>query len=199
MNPRRCTRTILANCIVILVFLVNCGAAQSENTSAINRVKEMLQQGKVTIGPIIQIPSAPVAALLSRSGFDWLWIDMEHGAITVETAQLMIDATKGTSSVPLVRIAWNHHWLAKPILDAGAMGVITPFVNSKEEAAASISALRYPPDGVRGFGPTFAATRWGLSVPEYVKAANREILAIIQIEDIAAVNNIDEILSTPGC
>jgi 4-hydroxy-2-oxoheptanedioate aldolase len=164
----------------------------------LNRVKEMLQAGKVTIGPIVQIPSGPVASLLSRSGFDWLWIDMEHGGITIETAQLMIDATKGSPTIPLVRIPWNHHWLAKPVLDAGAMGVITPLVNTKEEAASSVAALRYPPEGVRGFGPSFAAARWGLTVPEYAKAANREILAIVQIEDIEAVNRIDEILSVPG-
>jgi len=172
--------------------------AAAQDKLAINRVKEMLQAGKVTIGPIVQLPSSPVASLLSRSGFDWLWIDMEHGAITIETAQLMIDATKGSPTVPLVRIPWNHHWLAKPVLDAGAMGVITPLVNTKEEAASSVAALRYPPEGVRGFGPSFAASRWGLSVPEYAKVANKEILAIVQIEDIEAVNHIDEILSVPG-
>ncbi len=172
--------------------------AAAQDKPPINRVKEMLQTGKVTIGPIVQIPSGPVASLLSRSGFDWLWIDMEHGGITIETAQLMIDATKGSPTIPLVRIPWNHHWLAKPVLDAGAMGVITPLGNTKEEASSSVAALRYPPEGVRGFGPSFAAARWGLSVPAYAKVANREILAIVQIEDIEAVNRIDEILSVPG-
>jgi 4-hydroxy-2-oxoheptanedioate aldolase len=172
--------------------------AGAQEKPLLNRVKEMLQTGKVTIGPIVQIPSGPVASLLSRSGFDWLWIDMEHGGISIETTQLMIDATKGSPTVPLVRIPWNHHWLAKPVLDAGAMGVVTPLVNTKEEAASSVAALRYPPEGVRGFGPSFAAARWGLTVPEYAKVANKEILAIIQIEDIEAVNRIEEILSVSG-
>jgi 2-keto-3-deoxy-L-rhamnonate aldolase RhmA len=186
---------VLILCLICLTAL----SAAAQDKLPINRVKEMLQAGKVTIGPIVMIPSGPVASLLSRSGFDWLWIDMEHGAISIETAQYMIDATKGSSTVPLVRIPWNHHWLAKPALDAGAMGVITPLVNTKEEAALSVAALRYPPEGVRGFGPlSFAAARWGLSVPEYTKVANKEILAIVQIEDIEAVNRIDEILSVPG-
>jgi len=188
----------IARIIAALALALTCGVIKAESSSAINRVKEMLQQGKVTVGPIVQIPSAPVASLLARSGFDWIWIDMEHGPITVETAQLMIDATNGTPTVPLVRIAWNHHWLAKTVLDLGTMGIITPLIKSKEEAAASVAALRYPPEGMRGFSPIFAAARWGLSVPDYAKVANREILAIVQIEDIVAVDKIEEILSTPG-
>ena len=181
-----------------LAFLVTCVSARADDAPAINRVKQMLQQGKVTVGALVQMPSPPIVSLLTTSGFDWLWIDMEHGAIPIDTAQRMIDATKGTPTVPLVRIAWNEHWLAKPVLDSGAMGVITPTVNTKQEAIAAVAALRYPPEGVRGFGPAMAAARWGLSVPDYAKVANREILAILLIEDIAAVNNIEEILSVPG-
>lgn len=78
------------------------------------------------------------------------------------------------------------------------MGVITPFVNTKEEAAAAVAGLRYPPEGVRGFLPTFAASRWDLSLSEYVKVANKEILAIMLIEHYEAVEHIEEILSVPG-
>jgi 4-hydroxy-2-oxoheptanedioate aldolase len=183
---------------LISIHLHAAPYAAAQENAPINRVKALLQTGQVTIGGLVQIPSAPVASLLSRAGFDWLWIDMEHGALSIETVQLMIDATKGTTTVPIVRIPWNHHWLAKPVLDAGAMGVVTPLVKSKDEATAAVAALRYPPDGVRGFGPTFAAARWGLSVPGYAKVANKEILAILLIEDIQAVERIDEILSVPG-
>ena len=186
--------TIVTVCLVIGPTAQVC----AQERTSINRVKELLQAGGTTIGPIIQIPSASVVALLSQAGFDWLWLDMEHGPIGIETVQQMIQATKGTSTVPLVRIPWNHHWLAKPVLDVGAMGVITPMVNSKEEATAAVAALRYPPEGVRGFGPVFAASQWGLSVPDYAKVANKEILAIVLIEDIKAVENIAEILAVPG-
>jgi 4-hydroxy-2-oxoheptanedioate aldolase len=173
-------------------------AAEAQDRPTIHRVKELLLAGKPTIGAICQLPSPPAMALLSQAGFDWLWFDMEHGAVNIETVQLMVQATKGTPTVPLVRIPWNHHWLAKPVLDTGAMGVITPFVNTKEEAAAAVAGLRYPPEGVRGFLPTFAALRWGVSVPEYLKVANKEILAIMLIEHQDAVEHIEDILSVPG-
>ncbi len=187
-------RLIIALCLLTALL----PAAEAQDIAKINRVKELMQAGKPTIGPIVQLPSAPVAQLLSQVGFDWLWIDMEHGAINIETVQLMVQATKGTPTVPIVRIPWNHHWLAKPVLDTGAMGVITPFVNTKEEAAASVAALRYPPEGVRGYLPTFAASRWGLSLPEYVKVANEEILAIVLIEHVESVEHIEDIVSVPG-
>jgi len=73
----------------------------------------------------------------------------------------MIQATKGTDTVPIVRVPWNLHWLAKPILDMGAMGVIMPSVMTPEEAMEAVRALRYPPEGVRGFGPGFAPCAGG--------------------------------------
>lgn len=197
MNHRKdavLSRLMIAVCLLMALL----PAAEAQDKPMINRVKQLIQAGKPTIGPIVQLPSAPVATLLSQAGFDWLWIDMEHGAINIETVQLMVQATKGTPTVPIVRIPWNLHWLAKPVLDTGAMGVITPFVNTKEEAAVAVAGLRYPPEGVRGFLPTFAASRWDLSLSEYVKVANKEILAIMLIEHYEAVEHIEEILSVPG-
>jgi 4-hydroxy-2-oxoheptanedioate aldolase len=123
---------------------------------------------------------------------------MEHAALNLETAHRMIQATQGTETVPIVRVAWNLHWLAKPVLDMGAMGVVMPQVSSKQEAVDAVQALRYPPEGVRGMGHGFAALRWGLSIPEYLKIANNEIMAILLIEHVEAVNHIDEILTVPG-
>jgi 4-hydroxy-2-oxoheptanedioate aldolase len=123
---------------------------------------------------------------------------MEHGPINLETAHGMIQATQGTETVPVVRVPWNLHWLAKPVLDAGAMGIVFPFIRSKQEAIDAVQSVRYPPEGIRGFAPAFAALRWGLSVPEYLKAANREIMAILLIEHIDAVGRIDEILGVQG-
>jgi 2-keto-3-deoxy-L-rhamnonate aldolase RhmA len=197
MKERR--KRILVRLIALICLLTALvPAAEAQDRAPVNRVKELLLAGKPTIGAICQLPSPPAMALLSQVGFDWLWLDMEHGAVNIETVQLMVQATKGTPTIPLVRIPWNHHWLAKPILDTGAMGIITPFVNTKEEAAAAVAGLRYPPEGVRGFLPTFAALRWGLSVPEYLKVANKEILAIMLIEHHDAVAHIEEILSVPG-
>ncbi len=175
----------------------NVLAQQVQQVKA-NRVKELLRDGKPALGAVISLPCAPVAQVLAQAGFDWLWIDMEHGPINLETAHGMIQATQGTETVPVVRVPWNLHWLAKPVLDAGAMGIIFPFIRSKQEAIDAVQSVRYPPEGVRGFSPAIAALRWGLSVPEYVQAANRGIMAILLIEHIDAVGRIEEILSVPG-
>ena len=125
--------------LVAVVWLLTAllpAAAEAQDKPPINRVKELMLAGKPAIGVICDLPSAQAMALLSQVGFDWLWLDMEHGALSIETVQLMVQATKGATTVPLVRVPWNHHWLAKPVLDTGAMGVIMPFVNTKEDAAA---------------------------------------------------------------
>jgi 4-hydroxy-2-oxoheptanedioate aldolase len=163
-----------------------------------NRLKELLKAGKPAIGTLVALPSPPAVEILASVGFDWLVIDSEHGPIDVETLHAMIRATSGTQTVPAVRVARNLDWLAKQVLDIGAMGVMMPSVNSREEALTAVRAVRYPPEGNRGFGPTFAALRWGLAAAEYSTIANSEVMAIVQIEHIDAVHRIDEILAVPG-
>jgi len=188
---------VLAFCVLLLGALAPAWGQQVEKVTG-NRVKELLRAGKPAFGAVVQLPSAPAAEVLAQAGFDWLWIDMEHGPLNLETVHRMIQATRGTETVPIVRVPWNLHWLAKPVLDMGAMGVVMPSVTTRQEALDAVRALKYPPEGVRGFGPGFAALRWGLSVPEYVRMANREIMAILLIEHIEAVGRIEEILSVPG-
>ncbi|MDH7500287.1 MAG: aldolase/citrate lyase family protein [candidate division NC10 bacterium] len=187
----------LALSLLLFGALAPAWGEQAQKVS-VNRVKELLKAGKPAFGVVMQLASPPGAEILAQAGFDWLWIDMEHGPLNLETVHGMIQATRGTDTVPIVRVPWNLHWLAKPILDMGAMGVIMPSIVTQEEAMEAVRALRYPPEGIRGFGPGFAALRWGLSVPEYVKVANREIMAILLVEHIQAVDRIDEILSVPG-
>jgi 4-hydroxy-2-oxoheptanedioate aldolase len=188
----------LATLCALLLVAVSPAWAQQVQKVTSNRVKALLKAGKSAIGVSMVLPSPPAAEILAQAGFDWLWIDMEHAALNLETAHRMIQATQGTETVPIVRVAWNLHWLAKAVLDMGAMGVIMPQVSSKQEAVDAVQAVRYPPEGVRGLFPGFAALRWGLSVPEYLKIANKEIMAILLIEHIEAVNHIDEILTVPG-
>ena len=163
-----------------------------------NRLNELLKSGKTAVGTMIQLPSAPVVEVLAQAGFDWLVIDTEHGPIDIETLHAMIRATSETPVTPTVRVARNLDWLAKRVLDVGALGVMMPGVNSVAEAQAAVSAVRYPPQGNRGYGPTFASLRWGMSSAEYARQANDAMTAIIQIEHIDAVERIDEILAVPG-
>lgn len=163
-----------------------------------NRLKELLAAGRPAVGAMVRLPSAPVVEVLAQSGFDWLVIDAEHGPIDVETLHAMIGATRGTPTTPVVRVSSNLDWLTKRALDAGALAVMIPGVNNAAEAQAAVRPVRYPPQGERGFGPTFAGLRWNLSAADYARAANDAVMAIVQIEHAEAVAHIDEILAVPG-
>ena len=163
-----------------------------------NHLSQLLKSGQTAVGTLVQLPSPPVVELLAQAGFDWLLIDTEHGPIDAETLQAMIRATGEAAATPIVRIAANLDWLAKRALDLGALGVMAPMVNSADEAQVAVRAVRYPPAGNRGFGPTFAALRWELSGAEYAQQANEAVMAIVQIEHIDAVARVDEILAVPG-
>lgn len=169
-----------------------------ESPKRLNPLKGRLQAGKPVFGVLVTMPSVQTIQILARAGFDWLLIDMEHGPIDIASAHAMIAATAGTRAVPLVRVPWNLPWLVKPILDAGAFGIVFPMIRSRNEAETAVRAVRYPPAGERGWGPFYAPLRWDVTVPDYVKAANDEILTVLLIEHIDAVRRVDEIVSTPG-
>jgi 2-keto-3-deoxy-L-rhamnonate aldolase RhmA len=106
----------------------------------------------------------------------------------------MMQSMSGTGCIPLVRPQWNDIVIIKRVLDLGAYGVLVPWVNSKAEAEYAVTACRYPPQGLRGFGPR----RAGMFDPDYYKTANDEILIVVQIETQKALDNLDEILAVDG-
>jgi len=162
-----------------------------------NPVKKQLKEGKPVIGGTITIPNADVAAQVANMGFDFLWIEMEHSPITLETARNMILATRGLKAVPFIRVPVTELWTAKRALDAGAIGVVFPFTSTPELAKQAVNAVKYPPLGRRGAGPGLASFRW--QGPEnYYDFSDRNAMAIIIIEEKRAVEKIDEIASTPG-
>ncbi len=164
----------------------------------INPLKARLAAGKPAIGLLVSMPSVHLTQVLAAAGFDWLFFDMEHGPIGIESAHAMIAATAGSRCAPIVRVPWNVHWLAKPVLDAGAMGIIFPMIRSAADAEAAVRAVRYPPAGERGFGPFYASARFGLTMQTYADPADREILCILLIEHKDAIDDIDAILQVPG-
>lgn len=165
-----------------------------------NPVKERMQAGEVTFGTLVSMPSPQVVQVLSASGFDWLWLDLEHGPIPFDALHGMINATAtgDGKTIPLTRVAADELWMVKPVLDSGSLGVIFPFIESAEEAKAAIDATRYPPAGKRGFGPFYAGSRWGLDMREYAEAADDAILRIVMLESKAAVNNAEQIMAVDG-
>lgn len=165
---------------------------------SINPLRRKLRAGSPAFGTLVSMPSPQLVQLLAGAGFDWLIIDMEHGVIGIESAQAMINATAVSGCVPLVRVAWNVHWLAKPALDAGALGIVVPMVRSAAEAAAAVAACRYPPAGERGWGPFYAPSRWGLDAMSYTAIADEAVLRVVLIEHVEAVENIEEIVAVEG-
>ena len=163
-----------------------------------NPLRERLNQGKVCAGILTSMPSVNMSQKLSNSGFDWLFIDMEHGAIDIASCHHMITATAGTQCAPVVRVMEPSISYTKPVLDSGAMGIIFPMVTSKEAAELAVKAVRYPPEGERGWGPFYAPMRWGNGDSmEYYKASN-DIVIIALIEHIESIENIDAILGVDG-
>ena len=138
---------------------------------------------------------------MSRLGFDWLLIDMEHSAYdpVVMADMVAIIADAGTSA-PLVRVPSSHNveWF-KWALDAGAWGILAPMINTRQEAELVVSWSKYPPIGTRSIGGAFAQYGFGTTDrASYTNGANDEILVMVQIESRDGLNNVEEILSVPG-
>jgi 2-dehydro-3-deoxyglucarate aldolase len=156
-------------------------------------LKSKIRERKVTIGSWITLGHPSVAEILSTAGFDWLTIDCEHSVIDLDMVQQLILTIKSKNISALVRVGKNEEVVIKRVMDAGADGVIVPKINSKEEALEAVGYVKYPPVGNRGVGLT-RAQNYGVGFNEYKNWVNSESIVIAQIEDIKAVNNIDEIL-----
>lgn len=163
-----------------------------------NPLKRRLQQGKKSAGAWLQIASPFTAEIMSRAGFDWLIIDMEHGPGDILTLIGQLQAMNGSGVVPLVRAPWNDFVAIKRILDAGAYGILFPYINTREETEAAVRACQYPPQGIRGVAGSPRAAGYGQNSKAYLSRANEEILIIAAVETPQAVSNLDEILSVPG-
>jgi len=160
-----------------------------------NNVLGAWRSGQSTIGGWLGIDSAFTAETMAHVGFDWLCLDMQHGMLDYHDIKAMLPAISTTDVVPLVRVPWNEPYEIMKVLDAGAYGVIVPLVNNREEAQKAVAACRYPPQGIRSFGPVRAALYAGR---DYLTEANNEIACIVMIETKQALDNLDDILSTPG-
>ncbi len=162
----------------------------------VNPVKTALKQGKVIIGATITSSDPDVARSLANAGYDFLWIEMEHSPLSLESVREIMLAMHNQRAMPFVRVPWHEQWLHKRVMDIGALGVITPVVNTRAEAQAVVAACKYPPLGVRGIGNSNAISLWGIA--NYTQWANDNIVVIVIIETPEAVKNIEQIASVPG-
>ncbi len=161
-----------------------------------NTLKARLGRGELLAGTIVSLPCPETAEILSRCGFDWLFVDMEHGAIGFTALQRVLQAA-GRETPCLVRPPGREEAWIKKSLDSGAAGVIVPRVNSAAEAEEAVRLAKYPPRGCRSVGIS-RAHGYGADFAGYLARANDEILVVPQIEDIDAVGRIEEIVRVPG-
>ena len=167
-------------------------------TPTLNRLRNEWREGRPTFGAIATIPSIQTVQIMARSDLDWIIVDLEHGPIDLSTAHAMITATAGTPCVPMVRIAANEPWLAKAPMDIGALGINFPMITSRAEAEKAVRSVRYPPRGDRLWGPFHAPFRWNVSMADYMATADDDMICMVTIEHVEAVERIDEIMATPG-
>lgn len=162
-----------------------------------NPVRARLEAGCPVFALTITAPSAELAAHAATLGFHFLWVEMEHSPITLETLRLMVLATRGLPAAIFARVPVVELWTAKRVLDQGVSGVIFPFTGSPEKAACAAEACRYPPLGKRGSGAGAAVRTW----PEpgnYYDSADAHVMTVCVIEEAAALDHIDAIAATEG-
>ena len=160
-----------------------------------NRLKEIFKSGKSAVNGWLQIPNSFTAELMANQNWDSLTLDMQHGVIDYPNAVGMLQAISTTKVVPMARVNWNEPGQIMKILDAGAYGVICPMISNKKEAESFVSSCNYPPNGYRSYGPIRGLIYGG---PDYAEEANNEILKFAMIETKESLENLDEIMKTPG-
>ena len=160
-----------------------------------NKALAAWRAGQQTIGGWLSLANTHTAEMMAHAGFDWLCIDLQHGPLDYADLLHMLPAISTTDTTPLVRVAANTPDQIMKVLDAGAMGVIVPMINSRSEAMAAVSACGYPPLGSRSFGPLRAALSHG---GDYAAQANDQIACIVMVETRDGLENLEEIVTTPG-
>src|SRR6185503_12770871 len=163
----------------------------------VNPVARRLRESHPVFGGTITTTSLDMATRVATAGFHFLWLEMEHSPITLETVRNIVLATRDLPAVPFARVPVVETWTAKRVLDAGVHGVVFPFVSTPALAQQAAQACRYPPVGRRGSGAALATSTW----PEpdsYYDSADRNIIVVAMIEEASALNHVDEIAATPG-
>jgi 2-keto-3-deoxy-L-rhamnonate aldolase RhmA len=165
-----------------------------------NTMKAKLAAGEPALGLSVMIPSPQLVEMAGGLGFDWVLIDCEHGTITLETIELMVMAAEASDVTPIVRPRSKDAQDLLQVMDRGAAGVQVPHITSAADARAAVEAVKFHPLGHRGLAAGTRASGYGYrgSLGAFTEAANRETLICVQIEDEAAVHNIDGILGVDG-
>jgi 4-hydroxy-2-oxoheptanedioate aldolase len=161
-------------------------------------IRKRVLAGEVMLGVGANLGSSLTVEMIGAAGFDWTWIDCEHGAGDYSELVPQIQAAGIYNAPPIVRIAWNDAPRFKRVLDLGAAGIMVPYVTSAREAEQAAAAMRYPPEGIRGVARFNRACGFGQDFDAYFEQANDNLLTVVQIETNAAVERAEEIAAVAG-
>ncbi len=164
-----------------------------------NRVKERLSRGEIALGGVAQMASPEAVEIIGAAGYDFVWIDMEHGSFYFETAVAMIRAAEVMDITPVVQVPDHSPSFIMRMLDAGVMGIMVPGVSTREHAETVVRAARYSPLGHRGACPMIRAARHqSENWIQFVKWSNENVMVWLLVEGKEGVENFDSIIEVPG-
>lgn len=165
-----------------------------------NHTLQQLKAGRIAIGMGLRLSrTVDIATIAKTCGYDWLFIDMEHNSMDVDTAAQIAMAALPLGITPIVRVPGKEHYHASRLLDAGAQGIVVPHVDSVEEAERAVAYCKYPPVGhrsVMGVLPQFGYR--GLPVAESTPIANAQTMVVVMLETPAAIAQTEAIAAVPG-
>jgi 4-hydroxy-2-oxoheptanedioate aldolase len=158
-------------------------------------LKQRIRSGEALHGCFINLGSPVSAEIIGQAGFDWVLIDLEHGAGNDIVMYQQLQALAHTGATPIVRTAELSRPRVQRILDAGGMGVMFPQIQTPADAALAVSMLYYPPKGIRGMAKMVRATGFGRNATDYIANLEKNLVGVIQIETVSALKQIDTIAS----
>jgi 4-hydroxy-2-oxoheptanedioate aldolase len=165
-----------------------------------NLMKARFERGEPAYGLNLMFPSPQIVEMIGKLGFDWVFIDLEHGSITIDQLDLLVMAADAAGITPIVRPSSNDPVAIGQVLDRGAQGIQVPHVDNADDARRAVAAARYHPLGERGLAGGTRASGYGVGFKpkDFIEASNREILVCVQLEHRNALAHIDEILKVEG-
>ncbi len=167
---------------------------------AINAAKARLRKGELALGIGVRlVRNVDIIKVMKAAGFDWLFLDLEHGSMSIETACEIATASQDSGIAPIVRVPYGELTMATRVLDGGALGVVIPHVDTAEEAREIADKLRYPPRGHRSVGGGQAQFDYApMPLGEMTRAIDDNTLVTVMIETPRAVENAEAIAAVPG-
>ena len=164
----------------------------------IEKIHAKLEKGELCFGTHCSTTELEFYEMCGLLGYDYVWIDSEHAAVTFPMLKNAIIATNAGGACAIVRVPDHQMCNVKPVVECGPDGVIFPMVNTAEQARQCVNHCVYPPKGTRGFGPLRALDYGTLPLDEYIAKSEKSMLKLMQCEHVESVKNLDAILEVEG-